>query len=121
MESWCAQADSTAAGTDRCTFLAFSDDSPVGIAAIHRSKSDNEEGEILQVWLSPEYRGSSVARELLHALTQWCAANGIRRVLAAVARDNTRALSFEKDGLDTERPASSRAFGIFVKDIKGTQ
>jgi hypothetical protein len=33
-ESWSEQADSTAQGSDRSTFIAFSGDSPIGIAAL---------------------------------------------------------------------------------------
>jgi ribosomal protein S18 acetylase RimI-like enzyme len=93
-ESWFEQADSTAIGTDRCTFLAFADESPVGIAAIYRDKAKKEEGEILQVWVAPDFRGSGVARELLDTALRWCAENGIRRVWATITRGNDRALKF---------------------------
>jgi len=33
-ESWREQADNTAQGSDRATFIAFSDDAPIGIAAL---------------------------------------------------------------------------------------
>jgi ribosomal protein S18 acetylase RimI-like enzyme len=94
MESWCEQADSTATGTDRCTLLAFSNKSPVGIAAIYRDKSKYEEGEVLQVWVSPDFRSSEVARELLETIFRWCEENGICRVLARVTLGNVRALKF---------------------------
>jgi ribosomal protein S18 acetylase RimI-like enzyme len=93
-ESWSEQADSTATGTDRCTFLAFADESPMGIAAIYRDKRKQEEGEILQVWVAPDYRGSGAARELLDTVLRWCAENGIRRVSATITRGNDRALKF---------------------------
>jgi ribosomal protein S18 acetylase RimI-like enzyme len=94
MASWCQQADSTAAGTDRCTFLAFSDNSPVGIAAIYRNNSNEEEGEIVQVWVSPSFRGSKVSRELLHTAIRWCEENGIRKIFATIRPGNDRALKF---------------------------
>ena len=34
-ESWSEQADSTAQGSDRSTFIAFSGDLPIGIAALY--------------------------------------------------------------------------------------
>lgn len=63
-ESWSEQANSTAQGSDRCTFIAFSDDSPIGIAALYRTE-ENDVGELLQMWVSPEYRGKRVARNLM--------------------------------------------------------
>ena len=63
-ESWSEQADSTARGSDRATFIAFSDDSPIGIAALYRTE-ENDVGELLQMWVSPEYRGKRVARNLM--------------------------------------------------------
>lgn len=37
-ESWCQQADSTAQRSDRSTFIAFSGNSPIGIAALYYQK-----------------------------------------------------------------------------------
>ena len=67
-ESWSKQADSTAQGSDRSTFIAFSDDSPVGIAALYRIEEENDVGELLQMWVSLEHRGKGVARELMEAV-----------------------------------------------------
>jgi GNAT superfamily N-acetyltransferase len=100
-ESWSEQADNTAEGTDRCTFLAFSDGFPVGIAAIYRDSRSQEEGEILQVWVSPDSRGTGVAGDLLDTILHWCEENGIRRVLATITQGNDRALRFyRKCGFD---------------------
>jgi hypothetical protein len=48
-ESWAEQADSTALGSNRATFIAFSGDSPIGIAAFYRDKERMDVGEVLQV------------------------------------------------------------------------
>jgi len=36
-ESWAEQADSTAQGSDRSTFIALCGDVPIGIAALYRT------------------------------------------------------------------------------------
>jgi RimJ/RimL family protein N-acetyltransferase len=93
-ESWREQADSTAQGSDRSTFIAFSDDSPIGIAALYRTEEENDVGELLQMWVSPEYRGKRIARDLMDAVFQWASANGFRSVVATIAKGNVRALRF---------------------------
>jgi RimJ/RimL family protein N-acetyltransferase len=114
-ESWCEQADSTATGTDRCTFVAFSDESPVGIAAIYRDANNKKEGEILQFWISPDFRGSELASELLQTVLRWCEENGIRRVLATVTGGNNRALRFyRRHGFDFAASTSSDVPGSII-------
>jgi ribosomal protein S18 acetylase RimI-like enzyme len=92
-ESWSNQSDGTAEGSDRATFIAFSNDSPIGIAALYR-KGETDTGESLQVWISPEHRNRGVANDLLDAVFHWAGENCFRAVLATVVRDNTRALRF---------------------------
>jgi GNAT superfamily N-acetyltransferase len=93
-ESWREQADGTAEGPDRCTFFVFSDETPVGIAAMYRNAESKDEGEVLQVWVAPGFRGTGVARDLLDAIFRWCEENGVRRVLAGITQGNERALRF---------------------------
>ena len=93
-ESWTAQADHSADGPNRATFFAFSGDSPIGIAALYRDPDRADTGEILQVWVSPEYRGTGAAVTLLDAVFDWARENGFRRILANVTRTNDRALRF---------------------------
>jgi len=106
-ESWSEQANSTAQGSDRCTFIAFSDDSPIGIAALYRTEEENDVGELVQVWVSPEHRGKGVARDLMDAVLQWSSANGFRTVVATIGKDNVRALRFYQEyGFKPESEAS---------------
>ena len=93
-ESWREQADGAAQGSDRATFMAFSGDAPIGISALYRDGKGTGTGEMLQVWVSPEYRGRGVAIEIMDAVFQWAAENGLKTVIALVAKDNARALSF---------------------------
>jgi RimJ/RimL family protein N-acetyltransferase len=115
LESWREQADRTATGTDCCTFLAFSDGSPIGIAAIYQNNDNKAEGELAQVWVSPDFRGSTAAQELLDAIFQWCQENGIRKVFATIKAGNERALKFyRKYGFGIEQSSMCNALGSMV-------
>ena len=106
-ESWSEQANSTAQGSNRCTFIAFSDDSPIGIAALYRTEEESDVGELLQVWVSPEHRGKGVARDLMDGVFQWASANGFRTVVTTIGEDNLRARRFyQKYGFRPKSKAS---------------
>ena len=97
-QSWADQADASAVGSDRATFVAI-DEQPVGLAALYRSESAPDVGELIQMWVAPGMRGGSVATDLLHAIFQWAGAQHFSCVSAEVMRDNFRALRFyEKFG-----------------------
>jgi GNAT superfamily N-acetyltransferase len=66
-ESWRDQADSASSGTERCTFIAFADRTPVGIASAYRDSAEADEREVLQFWVNPDWRSRGVGRELLEA------------------------------------------------------
>ncbi|HET90936.1 MAG TPA: GNAT family N-acetyltransferase [Chloroflexi bacterium] len=51
-------------------------------------------GEVLQVWVAPEYRGAGVATGLLDAILRWAETNGFREIKAAVTPGNEGALRF---------------------------
>lgn len=105
-ESWQQQADTSASGPDRATFIVLMD-RPVGIAALYRNPEKAEEGEMIQVWVSPEHRGSTVAADLLHTLFTWAASNSFQTIIAEVTSTNTRALRFyEKHGFVRVHPAA---------------
>jgi RimJ/RimL family protein N-acetyltransferase len=93
-ESWHGQADSTAQGSDRATFIAFSDDEPIGIAALYRLEDQAEVGALLQVWVTPEHRGTGVAWELMDAIFEWAGENNFCTILSRVRDGNTRAYQF---------------------------
>ena len=115
-ESWRAQVESSAQGSDRATFLAFSDNAPIGIAALYRDKENGDTGELLQVWISPEFRGTNVIWDLMDEIFQWAVENNFRKVIAGVAKENTRALKFyAKYGFSTmdETPQGV----ILVKEV----
>jgi len=102
-ESWREQAERTAQGPDRATFIAFSDDAPIGIAALYRLPGQNVEGELIQMWVAPEHRGKRVAWDLLDVVFEWASENSFHSVLARVTKENVRALKFyRKYGFDLE-------------------
>lgn len=92
--SWSERADSTAQGRDRSTFIAFDGDCPIGIAALYRKYETSDVGELLQMWVAPEYRGESVAIELLDTVFQWARENGFGTIVGTVREGNERALRF---------------------------
>jgi GNAT superfamily N-acetyltransferase len=93
-ESWDEQADGTAQGLDRATFIAFCSGTPIGIAALYRHLEGGKSGEVLQVWVAPEFRGKGVAFDLMNAVFRWAAENGFRKIVATITKSNTRALKF---------------------------
>ena len=97
-DSWQAQADASASGRDRATFIVLTDQ-PIGLAALYRDHDRPGEGELIQVWVSPEARGGKVAVDLMNTIFTWAASNGFESIRAEVTRNNPRALRFyEKHG-----------------------
>lgn len=93
-DSWTEQVENTAQGSDRATFVAFADDAPIGIAALYRNGEGSGAGELLQMWVFPDYRSRDVAINLIDTVFQWAGDNGFRTVVAKVATGNARALRF---------------------------
>jgi GNAT superfamily N-acetyltransferase len=93
-EGWREQADGTALGNDRATFIVFSDDAPIGIAAVYRMADRADAGEAVQVWVDPGFRGKRVAWDLMDAVFEWAAGNRFRVIIAKITKGNTRALRF---------------------------
>ena len=93
-ESWREQAESTAQGSDRATFIAFSDDLPIGMIALYREEDTVDVGELLQVWVSPEYRGTKVIWNLMDEIFKWSSENRFHRIIAGVTKGNDRAVKF---------------------------
>ena len=121
-ESWREQADHTAQGHDRATFIAFSDEVPVGMAALYRLEEQAGVGEVIQVWVSPEYRGTSVAWDLMDTIFLWAGENNFHRITAGVTNGNARALRFyTKYGFSIiVKPSPNHVDGVcLVKEVKG--
>jgi RimJ/RimL family protein N-acetyltransferase len=103
-DSWIIQADATAEGKDRATFIAFQD-RPIGLAALYRDGDYSTTGELIQMWVAPEYRGGSLAADLLDHLFQWAAEHDFQLIRAQVTEGNPRALRFYlKYGFELSHP-----------------
>lgn len=119
-ESWREQADNSAQGSDRATFIAFSDDAPVGIAALYRVENQINVGAMLQVWVAPEHRGTGVARDLIDAIFEWAGENNFRMILSRIRDGNIRAqIFYAKYGFSNSDEFSSSDFdGVYlVKEV----
>lgn len=93
-EAWRERAESGAQGNNGATFLVFSEDRPIGIAAIFRSQGRMDMAELMQVWVDPGFRGSRVAWDLMDAIFGWAKENNYRRIIAGVTNVNARAITF---------------------------
>lgn len=93
LDSWVSQADASAQGGDRATFIAFQD-RPIGMAALYRDSNHSPTGDLIQMWVSPEHRGSSLAADLLDHLFQWAAGHDFHTIRAEITPGNQRALRF---------------------------
>jgi RimJ/RimL family protein N-acetyltransferase len=119
-ESWQTQADGTAQGDQRATFIAFSDDTPIGIAALYRIPDRADVGELLQVWVDPGYRGTQVTWDLMAAVFKWASDNDFRTIIAVITGGNERALKFyRKYGFDLAGEALQGGSGdvVLVREV----
>ncbi|HKY53738.1 MAG TPA: GNAT family N-acetyltransferase [Anaerolineales bacterium] len=116
-ESWREQAERTAKGTDRATFIAFADDVPIGMTALYRLEDKPDVGELLQVWISPEHRGTRVAWVLMDAIFKWAGENNFRTIIAGVTKGNARAVKFYiKYGFSIHEESAKGVY--LVKEVK---
>lgn len=106
-QSWTDQADSSATGSNRATFVTL-DDQPVGLAALYRDENDTDVGELIQMWVAPDVRGGPVAADLLLEVFRWANSNCFAFVKAEVMKSNARALRFyEKFGFSVSDDESN--------------
>jgi RimJ/RimL family protein N-acetyltransferase len=102
-KEWIEQANSLAMSTSKCAFFALHGRKIIGLCAIYRDYAAMMEAELAQLWLNPDYRGSSYSKELLACAFSWAKENGITRVWARVNYYNERAIRFfEKAGFENE-------------------
>jgi ribosomal protein S18 acetylase RimI-like enzyme len=98
-ESWAAQADASAEGSNRFTFFALIAEEATGLAALYRDADGSAQGEIFQVWVSPVFRGTGLAGELVDFILRYAKNHGFNKIRAEVMASNGRALRFyEKHG-----------------------
>jgi RimJ/RimL family protein N-acetyltransferase len=118
-ESWSEQADRSAEGPDRATFLLFSDKEPVGIMALYRDLLELDAGELIQVWISPDFRGTGAAGKLMEAVMRWAKKNNFDRIFAEITPGNDRALQFYRkwDFRQMDETKEDGSWSFLVKEI----
>jgi ribosomal protein S18 acetylase RimI-like enzyme len=93
-ESWINQVNKCCSGANRATFLCFDNESLVGITSLYRHEQQTVVGELLQVWVQPEYRKKGLASCLLSESLKWGKNNGFSEVLATVSNTNYGVIKF---------------------------
>jgi ribosomal protein S18 acetylase RimI-like enzyme len=91
------------------------------MAALYRYKDKVDVGELLQVWISPEHRGTKVVWSLMDEIFKWAGENNFSRVIAGVTKGNDRAIRFYMNyGFSIINGASpSESGGVYlVKDVE---
>jgi GNAT superfamily N-acetyltransferase len=51
-------------------------------------------GEMLQVWVAPQHRGTGIARNLMDVVLEWAGNNIFRAIIARITAGNVRAVRF---------------------------
>jgi GNAT superfamily N-acetyltransferase len=103
--SWAAQADASAQGGDRATFIALQDGQALAMAALYRDAGDPAAGELLQMWVAPPHRGGALSGALLDHLLHWAGRHAFTVVRAEITRGNLRAGRFyRKHGFEPLSP-----------------
>lgn len=117
-QSWADQADSSATGSNRATFVTL-EDQPVGLATLYRDELDTDVGELIQMWVAPEVRGGSVAVDLLVEVFRWANSNRFALVKAEVMKSNARALRFyEKFGFSLSADNHTASSLLLTKPVE---
>jgi ribosomal protein S18 acetylase RimI-like enzyme len=117
-QSWADQADSSATGSNRATYVTL-EDQPVGLAALYRDENDTDVGELIQMWVAPEVRGGTVASDLLLEVFRWAGSNRFALVKAEVMKSNTRALRFyEKFGFSLAAENHTASSVLLTKPVE---
>jgi RimJ/RimL family protein N-acetyltransferase len=98
-KEWMEEANSYAVGNEKCAFFAFANRKIIGLCALSRQKDKSDEGELVQLWINPDFRGQKISRDLVDSALAWGKDNRITRIIANVKYYNERAIRFlEKCG-----------------------
>lgn len=118
VQSWISQADGSATGDDRATFLVLADGEPVGLASLYRDPDGAETGELVQVWISPSLRSGGVGKELMNAVCGWAVSHGFTGIHGEVMPGNPGAVRFyQKCGFSTY-PGGGEKGMMLVKELR---
>jgi GNAT superfamily N-acetyltransferase len=107
--AWQVQADNNARSDDHALFLAWDDGGAIGLAGVYRMPGEDT-GELYQVWVAPEHRGSGLSQALVESVLAWAAGQGFGAVLATIRGGNDRAVRFYRTLGFTDAPDVARPF-----------
>ncbi len=86
------------------------------MAALYRLEDRADSGELLQVWVSPKYRGTTVIWNLTDTIFKWAAESNFHEIIAGVIKANTRALKFyTKYGFSVMKETSEGVY--LIKEV----
>lgn len=110
-ESWVEQAGASVSGSECCTVLALSGSIVVGIAALYQQDDGNcKSGEIIQMWVDPEYRDQRLGSQIVEHLLLWARMEGYTEILATIHVENAVVVNFyEKLGFELDQTATEKA------------
>jgi ribosomal protein S18 acetylase RimI-like enzyme len=78
-------------GAVAVNLVAAVGDAKVGMASA--TSPENDEVELISMWVAPEARKSGVATALIEAIVRWASAEGVARVALDVRDDNLAAIA----------------------------
>jgi GNAT superfamily N-acetyltransferase len=78
----------------RVAYVALVENAVVGYVAGHLTRRYDCDGELQYLFVTPQYRRTGVASELLRLLARWFTHQGARKICVNVEPDNERARAF---------------------------
>jgi GNAT superfamily N-acetyltransferase len=93
-EQWMHRATLSSSGSDRVTFLAWTDRRATGLVGGYRVEHAPETVELVSMWAAPEARRSGAGRLLVQAIIDWAIEAGSSAVELWVTRGNEPAQRF---------------------------
>jgi GNAT superfamily N-acetyltransferase len=98
-DEWSERARLASSGTDRITFLARIDHRTVGIVGGYREEPQQDQVELVSMWIDPAVRRTGIGQRLVGAVVEWAADTGASSVGLWVTRGNSPAqLLYESMG-----------------------
>jgi ribosomal protein S18 acetylase RimI-like enzyme len=91
------------------------------MAALYRDKDNVDVGELLQVWVSSEYRGTRVVWNLMDEIFKWASENRFYGIIAGVTEGNARAVKFYTNygfSIIDELPTNDSGGVYLVKEVQ---
>lgn len=79
---------------EKIGFLAMDGEKPCGIVLCFRDDHDPSEGDVISMWVAPQYRRAGLGRRLLDTVRQWATSRKLRTLHLMVTNTNDSAIAF---------------------------